>query len=146
MKKIRMINTIRNSLALKTALVLAAVLIAFQGQAVGMVTGLAATDAYRLIAARGGDPQFAIIDMRTPAEFKQGHIAGAELIDYYSPDFKAELDRLDRGRTYLIYCRSGNRSGKALKMMADKGFDRVYHLDGGILDWRSQGLPLVQSH
>ncbi|KJS31578.1 MAG: hypothetical protein VR64_10845 [Desulfatitalea sp. BRH_c12] len=111
-----------------------------------MVTGLAATDAYRLIAARGGDPQFAIIDMRTPAEFKQGHIAGAELIDYYSPDFKAELDRLDRGRTYLIYCRSGNRSGKALKMMADKGFDRVYHLDGGILDWRSQGLPLVQSH
>jgi rhodanese-related sulfurtransferase len=56
-------------------------------------------------------------------------------IDYNSSDFEQQLDGLDKSKTYLVYCRSGNRSGKACHTMLDKGFKQVYNLDGGISAW-----------
>jgi rhodanese-related sulfurtransferase len=95
-----------------------------------------------LIAAHQGDPGFVILDIRTPAEYAQGHIVGALSIDYYSPRFKSALDRLDRGKAYLVYCRSGNRSKRALEIFDELGFTRIYHMKGGIIDWQTQGYKL----
>lgn len=106
-------------------------------------TQLDATAARSLIQQYQDDPDFVILDIRTPAEYNRGHIAGASLIDYYSPQFKAQLDRLDRTKTYLVYCRSGNRSGKAMNLFSGLGFTRVYHLEKGIIDWQAKGLKLV---
>lgn len=109
------------------------------------VIPLLARQAATLIDQQSDNPQFAIIDVRTPAEYQQGHIAGARLIDYYSSGFQRSLEQLDKTKTYLFYCRSGNRSGRTLKMIAGMGFGKVYHLEGGIRQWQAQGLPLVRT-
>jgi rhodanese-related sulfurtransferase len=81
------------------------------------------------------DTNAVVIDVRTPPEIANGKIAGAREIDYYSLDFPYKIAQLDTTKTYLIYCRSGNRSGKTGALMAKMGFDRLYNLAGGYLDW-----------
>ena len=66
-----------------------------------------------------------IIDVRTPAEFSGGHLDGAVNIDIQSPDFVSQIDGLDRNGSYVVYCRSGNRSGMAMAQMLDMGFTDV---------------------
>ena len=81
-------------------------------------------------------PDVVVLDVRTPGEVSEGIINGATMfIDYNSSDFDQQLDGLDKSKTYLVYCRSGNRSGKACHTMLDKGFKQVYNLDGGISAW-----------
>ena len=101
-------------------------------------------EAFELIQRNQGNIDFIIIDVRTPEEFTEGYIENAINIDFYSETFKEELDRLDRGNTYFIYCRSGNRSGQAMEIMKDMGFQEVYNLSTGIVDWISAGLPIVK--
>lgn len=84
-----------------------------------------------------------IIDVRTPQEFAEGHIAGAELIDIAQPDFAERIAALDRDATYFVYCRSDNRSGVATEMMLEMGFTSMYELRGGTIAWQQAGLPLV---
>jgi rhodanese-related sulfurtransferase len=84
-----------------------------------------------------------ILDVRTPEEFAEGHIAGAENIDFYAADFADQIDALDPGEKYVVYCRSGNRSGQATTLMADRGFGSVTDVDGGIVAWEAAGLPTV---
>ncbi|MDA2946129.1 MAG: rhodanese-like domain-containing protein [Actinomycetota bacterium] len=84
-----------------------------------------------------------IIDVRTPAEFAEGHIDGARLIDISSPTFVADIDALNRTSVYLVYCRSGNRSSVATAQMRELGFDAVYELDGGVIAWSNEGFELV---
>ena len=84
------------------------------------------------------------LDVRTPAEFMEGHIDGAINIDFESGNFESEIAALDPNATYAVYCRSGNRSGKAVKVMSGSGFTNLYNLDGGALDWAAAGQPLVQ--
>jgi rhodanese-related sulfurtransferase len=83
------------------------------------------------------------LDVRTPGEFDQGHIEGSRLIDFQSGNFENEIAALDKGKTYAVYCRSGKRSGQAVKVMRDAGFKNVYNLNGGVIDWANAGLPLV---
>ena len=82
--------------------------------------------------------------MRTPEEFGEGHIENATNIDFYSETFRDELDNLDKNKTYLIYCRSGGRSGKALDIMAELNFKEVYNILGGINQWKSEEFPTVK--
>jgi len=89
------------------------------------------------------NPAFIILDVRTEQEFRQGHIEGAVLLDYYAPNFRDRFAELNRDATIFMYCRSGNRSSHVLKMADKLGFKTVYDLRGGILAWKSQGLPLV---
>jgi rhodanese-related sulfurtransferase len=96
----------------------------------------------QLLDKRSNDPDTVLLDIRTPREFKSGHIRGAQLLDYYSSEFVEKLKRLDREKTYLVYCRSGNRSGKSLKIFKRLGFQRVYHLDTGIFGWLKEKYPL----
>ena len=103
-----------------------------------------AQEAFDLIQQNKGNPDFLIIDVRTPEEFKDGHIENAILIDFYAENFKDELARLDREKTFFIYCRSGNRSGQAVDIMAELGFQEVYNLSVGIQEWIAQGFPIVK--
>jgi rhodanese-related sulfurtransferase len=89
------------------------------------------------------DDDVTVIDVRTPEEFAEGHIDGATMIDFYEATFADEIAALDPNRTYLLYCRSGNRSGQTAALMQQLGFEQVYDLDGGVVAFGGQGLPLV---
>ncbi len=111
-----------------------------------------ATDAgiRRVSAAQGleiqSDPpaDLVVLDVRTPEEFQAGHLEGAIMIDFYEPDFADQLAELDPDVPYLLYCRSGNRSGQTVDIMRDLGFADVANVDGGIVAWTQAGLPVVQ--
>lgn len=84
-----------------------------------------------------------ILDVRTQEEFDEAHIDGAIMIDFYRDDFRAELAKLDPDVPYVLYCRSGNRSGQASAIMSDLEFTSVEDVDGGIVSWVDAGLPTV---
>ena len=89
-----------------------------------------------------GPDDLVVLDIRTPEEFAQARLAGAINIDYYAADFQAKLRELDPEKTYVVYCRTGNRSGSAMPVLQDLGFQRLYEIDGGIARWYEDGLPL----
>ena len=77
-----------------------------------------------------------VIDVRTPAEWRGGHIAGAKLENIAKKDsFLASIAQWNKQGTYLLYCRSGKRSQQAMELMRMAGFSTVYDLTGGILAW-----------
>lgn len=94
--------------------------------------------------AFAADPSVFVVDVRTPAEFAEGHIARAELVDFDAPGFPDRIAKFDRSATYLVYCHSGNRSGQATAIMAELGFTNVYNLAGGITAWQDAGAPIVK--
>lgn len=100
--------------------------------------------AYALIQDNKDNRDFVIIDVRTPEEYAGGYIEKAINLDYYSPTFRGELNKLDENKKYLIYCQSGHRSGQALDIMEELGFREVYNMGGGIVQWESEGLPTVK--
>jgi len=79
------------------------------------------------------NPEYIIIDLRTHKEFSESHIENAINIDYYENDFKEQINSLDRNQKYMIYCRSGIRSGKAAVIFQKLGFENIYDLDDGII-------------
>ena len=85
-------------------------------------------EALTLIQNNQNNPDFVIIAVRTLEEFVGEHIENATNIDFYSETFMSDLDTLDKNKTYLIYCRSGNRSGRALDIMAELNFKEVYNI------------------
>lgn len=86
-----------------------------------------------------------ILDVRTAEEIAEGHIEGAQFMDFYREDFKIEIESMDKEFTYAVYCRSGKRSGKAIEIMQEAGFHNLFNLDGGIIDWAHAGMPVVTS-
>lgn len=80
--------------------------------------------------------EFVLLDVRTPEEVSQGQIPGSLSINYFDDDFEQQISVLDPDKTYIVYCRSGNRSGKAGKIMVEKGFGEVYNLKGGYTEWK----------
>lgn len=100
--------------------------------------------AFEFIQKNRRSSDFVVLDIRTPQEFQNGHIEGAINIDYRSPTFGADLDRLEKTKTYFVYCRIGRRSGDAIGIMIRKGFTSIYRTPGDIVAWRAAGLPLVK--
>lgn len=94
--------------------------------------GVVRVDAGAAVDLLDSRDDLVIVDVRTPEEFAAGHLAGAELLDIYDPAFRDGVDGLDRDGAYLLYCRSGNRSGQAAALMQELGFSEVY--DAGALD------------
>ena len=76
-----------------------------------------------------------VVDVRTPEEFNSGHIVQSINLDFNDPDFETNLGKLDKTKSYGIYCRTGVRSGKALDAMKRSGFTDVVDLQGGIMAW-----------
>lgn len=109
---------------------------------VQIIKDISVQEAYDLIKENKDKQSFVIIDVRTPEEFANEYIENAVNLDYYSEKFRDELNKLDKEKTYLIYCRSGNRSGKALSIMEELAFREVYNILGGIIQWKAEGYPL----
>jgi rhodanese-related sulfurtransferase len=79
-----------------------------------------------------------VLDVRTNGEFKSGHIEKAVQIDISSNGFTDKIGQLDKNKTYLVYCRSGNRSATACRVMAANGFTNLFNLSGGIGAWNGK--------
>lgn len=78
-----------------------------------------------------------ILDVRTPKEFEEGHIDGAININYFLPDFNDQVAKLDKSKPIYVYCHTGSRSTKAMKIMSESGFTTVYNLVGGHVAWKA---------
>jgi len=97
-----------------------------------------------LIEENQDNPDFMIIDVRTPEEFAEGYIENAINLDYHSETFRDVLNCLDRDKTYLVYCKAGVRSRKALDIMAELNFSEAYNMMGGMDQWEAEGLPVIK--
>jgi rhodanese-related sulfurtransferase len=107
-----------------------------RGQADGAISP---TEAASWIAEK---KNLQLIDVRTPAEYTDAHLAGAKLIPLQ--ELERRLAEIDKDKPILLYCRSGNRSGTALKILQDKGHTQAKHMQGGINAWRAAGLTIVK--
>lgn len=84
-----------------------------------------------------------LIDLRTDDELKnKGYIKGATQIDYFKKDAEATISKLDKRKTYLIYCAGGGRSGECAELMEKKGFTHVVNLEKGFDDWKKKGFEV----
>lgn len=92
-------------------------------------------------AAVKNNKRIQLIDVRTPGEFNSAHLLGAENVDFLDRKFMEEISTLNKNKATYIYCKSGNRSGKAMKAMLDAGFTKVYNLSGGFMGWEQANLP-----
>ncbi|EPJ48251.1 MAG: hypothetical protein OFPI_30170 [Osedax symbiont Rs2] len=120
------------------------VLATFSAAAVeGAFTNVSARNAQQIILSRTNSENFYLLDVRTDQEFAQAHIQGAKQLDFYSATFSVDLEKLDRDKTYLLYCRTGMRSARTFALMQQLGFHKVYNMRGGIVSWYQQRLPLV---
>jgi rhodanese-related sulfurtransferase len=81
---------------------------------------------------QNNDVQF--VDVRTQAEFGENYIKGAENI-VFDNNFQNKIDQLDKDKPVVVYCRSGRRSAASAKILEENGFNEVYDLNGGILQW-----------
>lgn len=121
---------------------------------VQIIEGITPQEAFTLIQENEDNPDFVIIDMRTPGEFTEEHIEGTINLDYYSETFRDELDKLSKNKTYLIYSLREQRtccrftvievSKYALLIMEELNFREVYNMLGGINQWEREGFPTTQ--
>ena len=90
------------------------------------------------------DNTIVLIDLRTEDEIKEkGKIKGAEQIDFLNKDSEAQIKKLDKKKTYLIYCAGGGRSGDCAELMKKEGFSRVVNLEKGFDEWKKKGYDIV---
>jgi rhodanese-related sulfurtransferase len=98
-------------------------------------------DEFQKLINESKDDRPIILDVRTPEEYKAGHLKDAVLIDYKANDFDQKIKALDKSRTYLVYCASGYRSSSACKKLVSLEIPRLYNLKGGITAWQKAGKP-----
>lgn len=101
------------------------------------------------------EPGVVILDIRTPREFADAHIPGATNISLsdkpfthtfeneVSRTFKNEVSKLDKSKSYAVYCYFGRRSALAVLYMEKSGFKHLYYLQNGLIGWIAQGLPVT---
>jgi len=108
----------------------------------GVFKDIAPNEASELIKKNSGNPNFVIMDVRTPEEYREGYIENSVNINYLGKTFRNEVLKLDRTKIYLLYCRSGRRSKEVQDIMKGLGFKEVYNMPGGILQWQAEGLKI----
>ncbi len=109
----------------------------------GLLRDVDPPEAFAIITRNRSNPKFVLRDVRTAGEDEKEHLVGAILIDYRLPNFQEEINKLDRTKAYVIYCRVGNRSGDAFAVMREFKFKEVYNIFGGIKAWKAGDLPVV---
>jgi rhodanese-related sulfurtransferase len=102
------------------------------------VTHVDANEAEKLVK----EGKVTVVDVRSPEEYKEEHIAKAQNVDCFTEDFAQQLDKLDKSKPYLVHCASGKRSTSSLKIFEKLGFKNLFHLDGGIAAWKQAGKPV----
>lgn len=81
-----------------------------------------------------------LIDVRTTNEYRSGHIEGASLHNIRNIDFEENMDKLDKNKPVLVYCKSGGRSSRAASVLQKKGFTNIYNLEGGFTAWSQKKM------
>jgi rhodanese-related sulfurtransferase len=105
-----------------------------------VVTNLSAM---RFKAITENDKKGQLLDLRTTEEIMdKGYIKGAVQLDFLAKDSEKQIDKLDKNKTYYIYCASGGRSADCSEYMEKHGFKRVYTLEKGFSDWVSKGYAV----
>jgi len=100
-------------------------------------------------SAEGSEPSVSIsentivLDVRTPEEYAQGHLDGAVLLDLNGGQFAEALPSLDPDAEYVVYCRSGNRSGQAIALMQERGITNTTNLGSVEQASEATGIPIV---
>lgn len=84
-----------------------------------------------------------LVDVRTPKEYKEGHIINSQNIDYNSPTFDEDISKLDKTKPVILYCKTGRRSAKCSEKLIKAGFEKIYELEGGITEWKFKGLEVI---
>lgn len=95
------------------------------------------TEEFEKQLVKSGNAQ--LLDVRTPEEYDEGHLAKAANVDYKSPDFKEKIAKLDKSKPVYVYCLSGGRSAAAATALHESGFKEVYDMKGGYLKWNTSG-------
>ncbi|MBR9914689.1 MAG: rhodanese-like domain-containing protein [Algicola sp.] len=91
------------------------------------------------------DDQAIIMDVRTPNECAEGILENALMVDIFDTSlFMDTIQKLDKSKSYYIYCRSGNRSGQACQLMENLGFEKTYNLIGGMMEWQGETIAPSQ--
>ena len=114
-----------------------------------IVKDVTAQEAFNLIKENTNNPDFIIVDVRTPREFADGHIENAINIDFDSKTFRSQLLQSDKNKTYLVYCdcAGGGKAEKtALIIMKAFGFKETYYMWDGIDGWEREGFPTESSN
>ncbi len=101
------------------------------------------SEAYRLIKAKKDNRDLVILDVCTPGEFEKAHLENAINLNFLSRSFKSQLNALDKGKTYFVYCKVAGRSKLAQKQMKKLAFKEIYNIVGGTLLWEEEGLPFA---
>jgi rhodanese-related sulfurtransferase len=87
---------------------------------------------------------FQIVDVRTPKEFKKGHLENAMNINFYNKDFNEQLSKLDKEKTTYVYCHSAGRSGRSMATFKLLNFKQVYDMDKGYIGWTKENYKVVK--
>jgi rhodanese-related sulfurtransferase len=83
-----------------------------------------------------------LVDVRTPSEFNAGHVPDAQNINFYDENFDQKIEILDKSKPIIVYCKSGGRSAKCASKLVEKGFEKIYDLEGGFSQWKFKGLTI----
>lgn len=101
-------------------------------------------DAFKMIEEHKDDSNLVILDVRPQNEFEIEHVPGAINLDYDGHEFKRKVEHIDKGKNYVIYCRSGVRGEYFMGIMKELGFHHVYNILGGFVGWKVSKLPLTK--
>ena len=112
-----------------------------KAEAKAAVKNLKVDEAAKLLAEK---KEVVILDVRTPEEFKEGHLKGAVNLNIQSKTFKDDVAKLDKSKTYLVNCAAGGRSTRACTAMDGLGFTNAFNLQGGFNAWSAAGQPVVK--
>lgn len=83
-----------------------------------------------------------LVDVRTPSEYNEGHVPNAQNINFYDENFDEQIETLDKSKPIIVYCKSGGRSAKCASKLIEKGFEKIYDLEGGFSHWKFKGLTV----
>ncbi len=99
-------------------------------------------EVFTILEKHRDDPDFVVMDVRTPEEYDEGHIENAYLLNFKSGSFEDELENMDKNKRYYVYCRTGRKSRKAVELMEKRGYSEAHSVIGGIDKWKRSRLPV----
>ena len=85
-----------------------------------------------------------VVDVRTASEFEAIRVKSAQNIDFNSPTFDTDIQKLDKAKPVVLYCKGGGRSAKCAKKLKDAGFEKIYDLEGGLSKWEHSKILNIE--